>query len=257
MKNKRADLQLSPGLTGYRGKDAEPPDDNIQSYFLTRSLSIPSADSPSPTSPEADKNKLQPPIQHAVEPVSMGSYASGTSKAKYIADWNEQATLMSSSWTADKPETRYPVDPPRPPKQDYEWVWFPEGYWAERPIIILNPSHAPQPTSDTSLRPPARQKWWSRTPSPARTSNKTTVSSTTRKPSSTGDDRRLSDSNKSNRSLQLGGFTFIKRKSSSENEQEEKPLGLYCRTKKGIREILLERSKLVHSLCSCLLIALC
>lgn len=26
------------------------------------------------------------------------------------------------------------VDPPRPPKDGYEWVWYPEGYWAERPF---------------------------------------------------------------------------------------------------------------------------
>ncbi|KAG8167516.1 hypothetical protein KVR01_003205 [Diaporthe batatas] len=24
-------------------------------------------------------------------------------------------------------------DPPRPPREGFEWVWFPEGYWAERP----------------------------------------------------------------------------------------------------------------------------
>lgn len=26
------------------------------------------------------------------------------------------------------------ADPPRPPKAGYEWVWFPEGYWAERRV---------------------------------------------------------------------------------------------------------------------------
>lgn len=25
-------------------------------------------------------------------------------------------------------------DPPRPAKDGFEWVWFPEGYWAERPV---------------------------------------------------------------------------------------------------------------------------
>jgi hypothetical protein len=24
------------------------------------------------------------------------------------------------------------IDPPRPAREGYEWVWFPEGYWAER-----------------------------------------------------------------------------------------------------------------------------
>ncbi|KAI1149748.1 hypothetical protein F4825DRAFT_453134 [Nemania diffusa] len=27
------------------------------------------------------------------------------------------------------------IDPPRPAKQGYEWVWFPAGYWAEREIV--------------------------------------------------------------------------------------------------------------------------
>lgn len=26
------------------------------------------------------------------------------------------------------------VDPPRPAEDGYQWVWFPEGYWAERPV---------------------------------------------------------------------------------------------------------------------------
>ncbi|KAI1423277.1 hypothetical protein F5Y12DRAFT_549675 [Xylaria sp. FL1777] len=27
------------------------------------------------------------------------------------------------------------IDPPRPAKEGYEWVWFPAGYWAEREIV--------------------------------------------------------------------------------------------------------------------------
>ncbi|KAK3390937.1 hypothetical protein B0H63DRAFT_466845 [Podospora didyma] len=30
------------------------------------------------------------------------------------------------------------VDPPRPPKEGHEWVWFPEGYWAEREYRPIN-----------------------------------------------------------------------------------------------------------------------
>lgn len=26
------------------------------------------------------------------------------------------------------------IDPPRPAKDGFEWVWYPEGYWAERPL---------------------------------------------------------------------------------------------------------------------------
>ncbi|KAI1386448.1 uncharacterized protein F4822DRAFT_444841 [Hypoxylon trugodes] len=27
------------------------------------------------------------------------------------------------------------IDPPRPPREGHEWVWFPAGYWAEREIV--------------------------------------------------------------------------------------------------------------------------
>ncbi|KAI0404602.1 hypothetical protein F4802DRAFT_598026 [Xylaria palmicola] len=31
------------------------------------------------------------------------------------------------------------IDPPRPAKEGYEWVWFPGGYWAERQIAEMPP----------------------------------------------------------------------------------------------------------------------
>ncbi|KAI0199270.1 hypothetical protein F4808DRAFT_218807 [Astrocystis sublimbata] len=34
------------------------------------------------------------------------------------------------------------IDPPRPPKEGCEWVWFPAGYWAEREIVELPPKEA-------------------------------------------------------------------------------------------------------------------
>ncbi|KAI0447614.1 hypothetical protein F4803DRAFT_270775 [Xylaria telfairii] len=34
------------------------------------------------------------------------------------------------------------IDPPRPAKEGYEWVWFPAGYWAEREIAELPPKES-------------------------------------------------------------------------------------------------------------------
>ena len=43
--------------------------------------------------------------------------------------WNSSArTSIRSSVRTDS------IDPPRPAKDGHEWVWFPEGYWAERPV---------------------------------------------------------------------------------------------------------------------------
>lgn len=43
------------------------------------------------------------------------------------------------------------VDPPRPPKYGFEWVWFPGSYWAEREIII-SPAESPSRSLDSKLR---------------------------------------------------------------------------------------------------------
>lgn len=37
------------------------------------------------------------------------------------------------------PTPRTLVDPPRPPREGYEWVWFPDGFWAEREIAAESP----------------------------------------------------------------------------------------------------------------------
>lgn len=281
MKSKSTNFQRSaePGREPNAESESQiSADGNIQSYFLVRSPSQMSAESPSPknaTIHESSRNERKQRRQNAPEEISMGSSASRTTKNKYIADWNEQslnATLLSSSWTSEALHARHPADPPRSPKQDYEWVWFPEGYWAERPLSSFNPSHQSQVSSS---RQTTRPKWWNRTPSPdpktpspkatnpiVRTPDKVTTSMSeiskiiresssrnSRKASSMDEDsRRRSESYKSIRSLQLGGFSFIKRKSDDESTQDEKPLGLYCRTKKTLRELLLERSKLVCSL---------
>lgn len=36
-------------------------------------------------------------------------------------------------WAARSPGL-WNNDPPRPPRDGFEWVWYPEGYWAERPL---------------------------------------------------------------------------------------------------------------------------
>jgi len=36
--------------------------------------------------------------------------------------------------SSDSSGATHPRDPPRPPRDGKEWVWYPEGYWAERVI---------------------------------------------------------------------------------------------------------------------------
>jgi hypothetical protein len=46
---------------------------------------------------------------------------------------------VSDDWRhrGDETKPRVVHDPPRPPMEGYEWVWFPEGYWAERQRLKL------------------------------------------------------------------------------------------------------------------------
>ncbi|KAI1327533.1 hypothetical protein F5Y16DRAFT_371576 [Xylariaceae sp. FL0255] len=46
----------------------------------------------------------------------------------------EQPLVVDLCTNCHKPPT-ISVDPPRPPKDGFEWVWFPAGYWAERQLL--------------------------------------------------------------------------------------------------------------------------
>jgi parafibromin len=80
---------------------------------------------------------------------SIDSSLSASSRYPRITDWS--AGVSATSPSSFGPPQRNPVDPPRPPKPGYEWVWFPEGYWAEREIRGFMP-----PSNVT------KQKWWNR-----------------------------------------------------------------------------------------------
>lgn len=53
---------------------------------------------------------------------------------------NRGSTVYSPGSSRDS--SAYPkqggIDPPRDARSGYEWVWFPEGYWAERPVVEIS-----------------------------------------------------------------------------------------------------------------------
>ncbi|KAI9650945.1 accessory factor associated with RNA polymerase II [Ciborinia camelliae] len=53
------------------------------------------------------------------------------------SDWN-----VTRSYDARPTSPQHSIDPPRPARKGYEWVWFPAGYWAERqlPANLLSPN---------------------------------------------------------------------------------------------------------------------
>ncbi|KAI1353711.1 hypothetical protein F5Y01DRAFT_275981 [Xylaria sp. FL0043] len=46
---------------------------------------------------------------------------------------------LKEIFTSVSPISAISIDPPRPAKEGYEWVWFPAGYWAEREIVQTPP----------------------------------------------------------------------------------------------------------------------
>ncbi|KAK3688488.1 hypothetical protein B0T22DRAFT_155229 [Podospora appendiculata] len=87
----------------------------------------------------------------------------------YFAMDGLMSTMPSSRSTKDlspKSPPRAPVlslDPPRPAKEGFEWVWFPEGYWAEREFRDLNNrnSHGGSNTHNAGSKSPDTKgfKW--------------------------------------------------------------------------------------------------
>ncbi|RYO77173.1 hypothetical protein DL766_000826 [Monosporascus sp. MC13-8B] len=57
--------------------------------------------------------------------------------------------LSHARATSPKPQV---YDPPRPPREGYEWVWFPAGYWAEREIVESPPARKADSNAWPSLK---------------------------------------------------------------------------------------------------------
>jgi parafibromin len=50
-----------------------------------------------------------------------------------VSDWNERVVRDAGpNSSKPMPPSRHAADLPRLAKDGYEWVWFPEGFWAER-----------------------------------------------------------------------------------------------------------------------------
>jgi hypothetical protein len=106
-------------------------------------------------------------------PGSLESSVSVASKYRPdVRDWNEKRYSDPNSNISKSPQ-RYPLDPPRPAREGMEWVWFPEGYWAEREIrdLSLTPQKEPntrelfnRSSSDRKTTPSPSKSLFSNTP---------------------------------------------------------------------------------------------
>ncbi|PVH85981.1 hypothetical protein DL98DRAFT_511063 [Cadophora sp. DSE1049] len=185
---------------------------------------------------------------------SISSAQSIIVKNQAIRDWNDKSiggTTPSSAGCL----SNHSMDPPRLPRAGCEWVWFPEGYWAEREI--------PLPRKAGS-----RQKWWSR--SPERKSKTWTKTEPNEKTMPSTDlptikiRSLMSRKSSSTKSPKVGISASTSRKSSGgihtqsiKNQfsvQSKRPvpaycgippeeqLGFYCRAKKTVRSRFMHKT---------------
>ena len=229
-------------------------DPDMSSYILSRrrtnkSLESRDVDSP-PVSPsfglnQARANQTSGSSQKSnldtTVTTSAGSFS--TRESKYlpnVSDWNERV-LRDSTAGNFEPTPRHAADPPRPPKDGFEWVWFPEGYWAEREWRDF-----------TARKPHKRPKWLSRSQvkhssanmsvksnsPPALEPPKLKIESKSLEPSSNGSQSAedgiieavsLQPISKLRRGLQLMNPTYPHFIAPDGN-----PEGLYCKTRRTI-----------------------
>lgn len=52
-----------------------------------------------------------------------------------INDWKQANKILERDGKGQDAVPKNPLDPPRPARNGHEWVWFTEGYWAERPVV--------------------------------------------------------------------------------------------------------------------------
>ena len=98
--------QVSP-FGGPRARPKLPTHNSATSISTRRVMSVSLVSSPlSPPTPEA-----------------------GRPHPRNVSDWNERVVRETAPYLNPSQSV---VDPPRPARYGYEWVWFPEGYWAER-----------------------------------------------------------------------------------------------------------------------------
>lgn len=201
---------------------------------------------------EERQQDLRPQVDHN------GSVPSPASNNQRVLEWNDSNTRVASPSTFDSGRS-HPADPPRPPREGLEWVWFPEGYWAEREIRVT-------PAAQQEKRP----KWWNiavdRTSSSAR-KNETSEGSEfsrmrfgnliPRKGSSNKSTLHVSPGT-SSRSPRSSVNDYDSRRNShppnirspshnppGERSPDEEPLGLYCRTKKTIKSRFMQNTVVV------------
>jgi len=261
----------SPGYYLIRRKTTEssisPNGGSSRSLILLSARRTPS----SRRSPRSGASNYSDRKHHEKDP-STNSSPPASVRHQNLSDWNDSSMFDNpSEYRAYQPQ--HPLDPPRPARNGLEWVWFPDGYWAEREVHDLVSRKRPQHVE--------RPRWWNRASSerkknrstgqqsvndnntqPATNLPKIKIGSTKTCDDPSTDSRRssrlsnpMTKTHNSSKEPQIG-FQFMRQPGASDlsanvdTDAVNEQLGLYCRAKKNIRTRLLQRpdmSRVVRS----------
>jgi parafibromin len=193
---------------------------------------------------------------------SAGSFSSQASKyPPNVSDWNETVLWDSKNGFVEPPPC-HAADPPRPPREGFEWVWFPEGYWAEREKREFTPKKQKNNRHKCFNRTPGSQASYASTNKTATSDRppnfeppRIKIGSKSLEPSSNGsqsaEDRVIhtvsgKSSNKLRRGLQLMNPAY-----PHFTAPDGTPEGLYGKTRRSLEARLKQRPKIVrHRDCS-------
>lgn len=230
------------------------------SYFLDHRNSESSAfegDSTTSPTPSKARSKHDPPSsrnpnkrRRNEKRDSTDSTLSLPSRNPNNADWNDRRRSDVSGSKSNSSSQRHAADPPRPAKEGMEWVWFPDGYWAERERVEIFQRRGESP-----------RKWFSRSPGRRRSSLAQQISEKTSYFSGTSDVPRIqvsthrvrtntsgisrsSDAESRLEKLRLG-FSFVSPVYPHFISPTGEPEGLYCKTKRNFEERFVPKRKIV------------
>ncbi len=228
------------------------------SFFLrrrrTNKSSQPDAYDSEPVSPRFGAHLSKPTTYNSnpLEVDAISTASSLTLGSKFplnVSDWNERVQRETRAGSGDFPP-RNPADPPRPAKEGHEWVWFPEGYWAEREKLERKPSRRWfQKSSDrqsaSSLSPKSIK---SCTPNNVDSPGIKIVSPTSHGSSShasqTTDDKSSQTANTARRIKR--GFSFIAPTRPYFTSRPVELGAVFCKVKKGLETKVTSRPDIVR-----------
>lgn len=187
----------------------------------------------------------------------------------WINEWKAVATEVKEPAKSVLPKDRGSADPPRPAHQGCEWVWFPEGYWAEREVFATSQPIKPSSKQRSKLiwrrrsrgtgnggRMSAKDSGDNSPVQEGISSNNSQTDSPAAKhrtfqPSPKASEASNTATTGTDHSKLVRGFMQMSPTYPHFISPSGEPEGLYCKTKRGFGVGLLDKRKKVNQMLKC------